>query len=73
MAYIKAICSTLIPISFMWIVKYGKIEKAEAEKKNSVNFSGNNFLLTTKCCFHDDICLVFFSVSDMLFESEITD
>ena len=44
-AYINAICSTEMPISFIWMVKYGKIEKAEAEKKNKVNFKGKRFLL----------------------------
>jgi hypothetical protein len=54
MAYIMAICSTLMPMSFIWMVKYGKIEKADAEKKNNVSFKGNKVLLRVKAFFRHD-------------------
>ena len=68
MAYIKAICSTLIPISFIWMVKYGKIENADAEKKNSVNFNGSNFLFIVKCSLNH--VFFFFSSVSVFFKSQ---
>ena len=42
------ICSTVIPISLIWMVKYGNMENADAEKKNRVNFNGISLLFTVK-------------------------
>ena len=45
MAYIRAMSTSLMPMSFMWMVRYGMMAKEAPLKKNRVNLSGNMFML----------------------------
>ena len=46
MAYIRAMSTSLIPMSFMWIVRYGIIAKEAPLKKKRVNLRGRSFMLS---------------------------
>ena len=43
-SYMRAMSTSLMPISFMWMVRYGMMAKEAPLKKKRVHFRGSRFM-----------------------------